>query len=54
MPSPMMTKDFIKLLLVQKKSLLKKKHTIPIKPPNFDELSIEKLYPHVVSLPGMA
>ena len=49
MPYSMLTKDFVKLLLVERKKLLKMKHTIPIKAPNFDELSVEKIYDHVVA-----
>ena len=50
----MLTKDFVKLLLVERKKLLRKKHTIPIKPPHFDELSVDKIYDYVVAQPGMA
>ena len=54
MPILMLNKDFIKLLFQEKKKLLKKKDTIPLKPPCFDELSVARLYNHVVSRPGMA
>ena len=54
MPFDMLNKDFIKLLFVKQKKLLKKADTKMIKPPHFDELSVEKLYPYVVAQEGMA
>ena len=54
MPFDMLNKDFIKLLLVNRKRLLKKADLKSIKPPHYDELSVQKLYPYVVAQEGMA
>ena len=44
MPYDMLTKDFIKELLVNKKALLKMKYVNFIKAPAYDELSVKSLY----------
>ena len=49
MPFDMLNKDFIKLLFVKKKKLLKKADLKAIKAPHFDELSVQKLYRYVVA-----
>ena len=54
MPEWMFTKDFVKDLLGNKKRPMKYKNTIPLKPPSFDELSVERIWPKIKKLPGMA
>ena len=41
----MVNKDFLKEVLVGKKMLLKKAEVAPIEVPQYDELSVKKLWP---------
>ncbi len=41
----MVNKDFLKLVLAEKKKLMKKEDVVPIKVPQYDELSVRNLWP---------
>ena len=50
----MVTKDFLKDVLTEKKMLLKMSEVRFINPPAFDEIGVKRLYDEVIRQPGMA
>ena len=53
-PEDHLTAGFLKKLWVHEKALLENKYTYPIKPPDFDELAVCRIYDQVVAQPNMA
>ena len=53
-PEDHLTSAFLKKLWVHEKALLEEKYTFHIKPPDFDELAVCRIYDQVVAQPNMA
>ena len=53
-PQDHLTAGFLKKLWVHEKNLLENKFTFPIKPPDFDELAVCRIYDQVVAQPNMS
>ena len=49
----MVTKDYLKLVLSDKKKFLTMKEVSFINPPHYDEISVIKIYEKMITLPGM-
>ena len=50
----MVTKDFLKEVLIGRKSFLKMKDVNFCNPPAYDEIGVKNLFVHVVSMEGMS
>ena len=50
----MVTKDYLKLVLSDRKKFLTMREVRFINPPHYDEISVIKIYDKMITLPGLA